>query len=131
MPTTILDGETLEQAYARRFREEAEIDARATCKHKYITTYVDADGEPGGLWGCGVCRARFAPLADQIAVEKQRDELYSNLDKMEGRATVAEVQRDELLAALVKIKGLWSGYAKCSTYASYLIAIDAIAKVKP
>lgn len=28
MPTTILDGESLEQAYARRFREEAEIDKR-------------------------------------------------------------------------------------------------------
>ncbi len=28
MPTTILDGETLEQARARRFREEAAIDAR-------------------------------------------------------------------------------------------------------
>jgi len=40
-------------------------------------------------------------------------------------------ERNALLAALVKIKGLWSGYAKCSTYASYLIAIDAIAKVKP
>ena len=77
MPTTILDGETLEQAYARRFREEAEIDARATCKHEYITTYVDADGEPGGLWGCRDCKARFASLADQIATEKQRDELLA------------------------------------------------------
>ena len=79
MPTTILDGETLEQARARRFREEAEIDARATCKHKYITTYVDADGEPGGLWGCRDCKARFAPLADQIEAEKQRDLLADAL----------------------------------------------------
>ena len=28
MPTTILDGETLEQAYKRRFKEEPETDAR-------------------------------------------------------------------------------------------------------
>lgn len=28
MPTTILDGETYEQAKHRRFKEEAEIDAR-------------------------------------------------------------------------------------------------------
>lgn len=28
MPTTILDGETLANAYSRRFREEAEIDER-------------------------------------------------------------------------------------------------------
>lgn len=28
MPTTLLDGESWEQARARRFREEAEIDAR-------------------------------------------------------------------------------------------------------
>lgn len=34
------------------------------------------------------------------SVRKQRDELFSKLDKMEGRATRAEVQRDELLAAL-------------------------------
>ena len=29
MPTTIINGETFDQAYARRFREEADIDARA------------------------------------------------------------------------------------------------------
>lgn len=27
MPTTLLDGESWDQAYARRFKEEAEIDA--------------------------------------------------------------------------------------------------------
>lgn len=32
MPTTLLDGETWDQAYARRFREEAEIDAAIEAK---------------------------------------------------------------------------------------------------
>lgn len=38
MPTTLLDGETWEQAYARRFAEEAAIDAeiaeKAMPEHK-------------------------------------------------------------------------------------------------
>lgn len=51
----------------------------SACKHKYITTYVDSDGEPGGLWGCRDCKARFAPLADQIEAEKQRDLLADAL----------------------------------------------------
>ena len=32
MPTTILDGETIEQARARRFREEAEIEAEINAR---------------------------------------------------------------------------------------------------
>ena len=38
MPTTILDGETLEQAYARRFREEAAIDARINARRVAVTS---------------------------------------------------------------------------------------------
>ena len=106
MPTTILDGETLEQAYARRFREEAEIDARATCKHEYITAYVDADGEPGGLWGCRDCKARFAPLADQIKAEKQRDGLRDALQMIAYNAYLyhEETIRTIALEALAKVK---------------------------
>lgn len=106
MPTTILDGETLEQARARRFREEAEIDARATCKHKYITTFVDADGEPGGLWGCRDCNARFAPLSEQISAEKQRDELIDALTAIAHNAYLYhhETIRDIAVAAIAKAK---------------------------
>lgn len=49
MPTTLLDGETWDQAYARRFRDEAEIDAAIEAKalpaHKrsnYLENIYDA-----------------------------------------------------------------------------------------
>lgn len=37
MPTTLLDGETWEQANTRRFREESEIDARLMAELKTTT----------------------------------------------------------------------------------------------
>lgn len=46
MPTTILNGETLDQAYARRFREEAAIDAKilASIQTAYCVTVKTAAG---------------------------------------------------------------------------------------
>lgn len=46
MPTTILDSETLDQAYARRFREEADIDARvlASLQTAYCVTVKTSSG---------------------------------------------------------------------------------------
>ncbi len=76
------------------------------CKHKYITTYVDADGEPGGLWGCRVCKARFAPMADQIAVEKRRDELRDALTQISMNAGTyhADTIKTIALKALTRVK---------------------------
>ena len=74
------------------------------CKHKYITTYVDSDGEPGGLWGCRDCRARFAPLADQIAVEKQRDDLLKALTWYANRYSNANGKPTVAQSAIAKVK---------------------------
>jgi hypothetical protein len=46
MPTTILDGEMLDQAYARRFREEAAIDTKviASLQTAYCVTVRTSRG---------------------------------------------------------------------------------------
>ena len=46
MPTTILDGETLDQAYTRRFREEAAIEQQviARLQSAYCVTVKTARG---------------------------------------------------------------------------------------
>ena len=46
MPTTILNGEMLDQAYARRFREEAAIDAKilASIQTAYCVTVKTSGG---------------------------------------------------------------------------------------
>lgn len=41
-----------------------------------------------------------------VAISKQRDDLFAKLDKEEGRATLAEAQRDDLLAALQSISNI-------------------------
>lgn len=55
MPTTLLHGETWDQAYKRRFREEAEIDARIAAAHapdKSIRYTIDLG--MAGEWLCDV-----------------------------------------------------------------------------
>lgn len=46
MPTTILDGETYEQAYARRFAEEAIVDAEIMAKVEAAKAAVAANPSP-------------------------------------------------------------------------------------
>lgn len=81
MSRNAFDAIEREQLRNDALRDQAKTEREAaTCKHSYITTYVTEDGEPGGLWGCSVCNARFAPIANQIKAEQQRDELIAALD---------------------------------------------------
>lgn len=98
------------------------------CKHRYITTYVDENGEPGGLWGCRDCKARFAPIADQIAVEKQRDELLVALE-----ATVEAIRlfrNEPQLERLVSLRATAGYVAMDAAMDRGTDAIDAARGVK-
>lgn len=82
MPTTIIDGETHEQAKSRRFREEAAIDARISgttlcwrCTHEYSITASN----------CPRCRATNAnmdPVKAEIECNEQKaaDEEWARLN---------------------------------------------------
>lgn len=96
-----------EQLRNDALRDQAKTEREAaTCKHRYITTYVTEDGEPGGLWGCSVCNARFAPIADQIKAEQQRDGLRDALQMIAHNAYLyhEETIRTIALEALAKVK---------------------------
>ena len=123
MPTTILDGESYEQALHRRYAEEAAFDARSMNHTKEPWSFSPAEnglewGVEAGKWGVAICAD--APGDGTSEANARRIVACVNAcaglptDTLEtipswssaGVKTLADVvkQRDELLAALELLK---------------------------
>lgn len=100
MPTTILDGESYEQALHRRYAEESALDARLSDLAEQVEcSTITRDNMEGRLNGW---------LVKYAAMKEQRDDLLAALEQFldpEGNPPEDTGEWREVLRVIASVKG--------------------------